>query len=34
MASENGDLAEVRWTVILYWIVMALLAVSSMHSQL
>lgn len=34
MASENGDLSEVRWTVILYWVVMGLLAIATINSQL
>ena len=34
LAAGNGDLGEVRWTVILYWVVMIILAVASINSQL
>lgn len=34
LTSGNGDLGEVKWTVILYWALMGLLALASIHSQL
>jgi len=34
LASNNGDLGEVRWTQMLFWILMILLAVGSIKAQL
>lgn len=34
LASGNGDLGEVKWTVILYWVLMGVLAIASIHAQL
>ena len=34
MASENGDLGEVRWTMYLYWVLMILMAIASIKMQL
>ena len=28
LATNNGDLGEIKWTMILYWILMVLMAIS------
>ena len=33
MASNNGDIGEVRWTVWLYWVCMVLLLLISIKAQ-
>ena len=34
MATNNGDIGEVKWTTMLYWILMLLLAIGSIKAQL
>ena len=34
LATQNGDLGEIRWTMFLYWAFMILLAAISIHAQL
>jgi len=34
LAGENGDLGEVKWTQMLFWILMVLLAFGSVKAQL
>ena len=34
MATNNGDLGEIKWTTILFWVLMILLAIGSIKAQL
>ena len=34
LATNNGDIGEIKWTVILFWILMILLAIGSINAQL
>ena len=34
MATNNGDLGEIKWTMILFWVIMVIFAMSSINAQL
>ena len=34
MATNNGDHGEIKWTTILFWVLMILLAIGSIKAQL